>query len=115
MTVCSDRECDVEGTRFKAFSDLALQVTQHHLHHILLIASKSLEPVQIHGDGKEPPPLAGEGQGRRWGRVMVAVSLGNKIIYFGYLKMEQKKERGKITNKNKTSKLSKYTFKRSCT
>lgn len=105
----------MEGTRFKTFSDLALQVTQRHLHHILLIASKSLEPVQIHGDGKEPPPIAGEGQGRRWGRDMVAVSLGNKIVYFGYLKMEQKKERGKITNKNKTSKLSKYTFKRSCT
>ena len=53
----------MEGTWFKAFSDLALQVTQHHLHHILLIASQSLVPVQTHGEGKAPPPLAGEGQG----------------------------------------------------
>ena len=53
----------MEGTQFKAFSDLALQVTQHHLHHILLIASKALKPVQTHGEGKAPPHLAGEGQG----------------------------------------------------
>ena len=112
----------MEATLFKAFSDLVLQVMQHHLHHILLIASKSLELVQTHREGKEPPPLAGEGQGHPAEEngggegVVVAVSLGNKIIHVLWvIKSGTKKERGKITNKSKSSKLSKYTFKRSCT
>ena len=52
------RKCNL----IMAFSDLVLQVAQHHLYLILLIIIKSLKLVQIQREGNGPSPLDGEGQ-----------------------------------------------------